>query len=345
MRISLALVWLSACAAGQGPASTADSASATTGLPSFAPPHPVSLLGADAGVRVSMDYLGYDAATDTVWAPGGNTGRVFVIDARTEEVRDVEGFPTQERDGRVVGTSSVTFGPRTAFIGNRADASVCAVDTSSFKRGPCVTLASNPDGLSYVASTREVWATTPRTQSLAVISVSDTRLAVKDQIKLDGLPEGYAVDARRGRFYTNLEDKDVTLAIDVTSRKVVAQWKTGCGKKGPRGLALDADRGFLFIACTDGLVAIALERDGRQASSLAVAQGVDNPDITPSLRWVFVASGGAGTLSVAGYGDDGTLTLLRRLTTVPGARVVVADKRGRAFVADSAGGRIWIAGP
>jgi len=312
---------------------------------SSAPARPLSLLGTTGRGPVTMDYLGYEPASDTVWVPGGNTGKVFVLDAVSEAVHEVSGFPTREQDGRILGPSSVTFGPRAAYIGNRADASVCAVDLATRQRGACVTLPSTPDGLAYVESTQEVWATLPRVKGIAVLAASPSGASVTVQAQLDGIPEGFAVDTRRGRFYTNLEDRDETLAIDLGSRAVVARWKTGCGKNGPRGLALDSARGMLFVACTDGFVVLLLERNGFQLAGLVTGDGVDNPAIVPELRRLFAAAGRSGTLSFVAYDDAGRLSLLRRLATAPGVRVVVADKRGKAFAADSASGRIWIAGP
>ncbi len=67
-----------------------------------------------------------------------------------------------------------------------------------------MTLADSPDGLAYIATTGEVWVTTPRSGKLA----------------LQGSPEGFAVAPGDGRFFTNLEDKSQTLEIDVRSRKV-----------------------------------------------------------------------------------------------------------------------------
>jgi hypothetical protein len=313
--------------------------------PSSAPPHPVSLLGPGATGPVVMDYLGYEPSTDTVWAPGGNTGKVFVLDAESEQVHAVDGFPTREANGRQLGPSSVTFGPKTAYVGNRADGSVCAVEIAGRRRRGCLTLDVPPDGLAYVASSKEVWATQPRTNSIALLAASETGLTAKAKVKVDGQPEGFAVDLQRGRFYTNLEDKDETLAIDLGTHAVAARWNTGCGPKGPRGLALDSARGLLFVACTDGFVVLLLDKNGAQLAGLVVGPGVDNPDIAPPLKRLFAAAGGAGTLSFVGYDDSGRLQLLRRLVTAPGVRVVVADKRGKAFAADSAGGRIWIAGP
>src|SRR5437588_6194228 len=70
---------------------------------------------------ISMDYLGYDPATNAVWVPAGNTGSVDVVDAATKKVTQLSGFPTGEMGSgnrkRLVGPSSVTFGKGTAYIG------------------------------------------------------------------------------------------------------------------------------------------------------------------------------------------------------------------------------------
>jgi hypothetical protein len=335
MTLGVALVLAFCSAAANGPSPSPPAAKA----------HSVALLGAADAGRVSMDYLGYDEATNSVWVPGGNTGQVFVLDAKTEQVRSVAGFPVREADGRLLGPSSVSFGPRTAFIGNRADSSVCAVNTSDLKRESCITLASTPDGLAYVSGTSEVWATTPRTKSIALIGVNGAGLKERGRIDLDGQPEGYAVDSKRGLFFTNLEDKDETLAIDVSTHAIRSRWKTGCGKEGPRGLAIDVERGLLFVACTSGVVAFALGHENMKVDAAATGEGVDNPAIVVGLRRVFAAAGAAGTLSVFGYAPEGKLTPLGTFATARGVRVVVANGAGKAFAADSANGRIWVVEP
>src|SRR5260221_445922 len=80
----------------------------------------------------------------------------------------------------------------------------------------------------------------PGGEGLLVLDASDPQsLKAKDKIKLDGSAEGYGVDDTRGVFYTNLEDKDRTVGIDVRTHQIVSSWPSQCGEKGPRGLALD----------------------------------------------------------------------------------------------------------
>src|SRR5262249_58696437 len=131
----------------------------------------------------------------------------------------------------------VTFGDGKAFVGNRGDSSVCAVNPKTLERGTCAVLDSMPDGLAYVGPTREVWVTTPRDMSIRILDAAT--LKEKATLTFEGNPEGFAVDGKRHRFYTNLEDKDRTLAIDLTSHKTLETWNPACGEEGPHGLRVD----------------------------------------------------------------------------------------------------------
>jgi DNA-binding beta-propeller fold protein YncE len=198
-----------------------------------------------------------------------------------------------------------------------------------------------PDGVQCVASTRELWATTPKDQTLTIVDVRGAP-KVAATIKVDGDPEGYALDGARGVFYTNLENKDRTLAIDVKTRKVVADWPSGCGGDGPRGLALDAARRLLMVACTDGLVTLDLKHDGKLLGRLKTGKGVDNLDYFAPRKWVYAASREDGALTIASVADDGSLKVVATAPTVKGARNAVVDAAGTAYVADSAGGKLIV---
>jgi DNA-binding beta-propeller fold protein YncE len=124
---------------------------------------------------------------------------------------------------------------------------------------------------------------------------------------------------------------------------VVATWKSGCGAEGPRGLALDAARRQLVVACAAGsLRVLDAGKDGALLGTLEVGAGVDNIDYLPATHRVYAAAGRAGTLTVAEVGAAGGLTRLWTATAAEGGRVVVVDARGGAWVADSKGGRIVV---
>lgn len=320
----------------------------STGQPAFTV-YTIALPGAPWD-GVFMDYLAYDRARHRVWVPAGNTGSVDVVDTATNQVARVRGFPTAEveRHGttRTVGPSSATVGDGVVYVGNRGDSSVCAVDAESLRVGACVTLESSPDGLAYVASTQEIWVTTPRDKSITVIDAATPgTLAWKAQISLDGQPEGFAVDDGRGVFYTNLEDRDRTLTIDVRSRQVTRTWVSGCGEGGPKGLALDHAFDFLFVACGDHVMVLDAGHDGTRLSAINVGDGIDNIDYVESRHELYAAAAHAATLAIAHVDRQGGLTHLATVATVPGARNAVATNEGTAYLTDSSEGKILVVAP
>jgi DNA-binding beta-propeller fold protein YncE len=298
--------------------------------------------GSDQGI--SMDYVAYDARTGFVWVPAGNTGAVDVIDTtQGNKVTQVAGFPTAEvqaRGGgkRVVGPSSATVGDGIVYVGNRGDSTVCAVDARSLARGACGHLDAMPDGLAYVASTKEVWVTTPRDRSVRILDAST--LAQKARLAFDGQPEGFAVDAARGRFYTNLEDKDRTLAVDLRTHQTVATWNPSCGEDGPHGLRLDEKAGFLFVACSAKAEVLDVGHKGAVLSSVDTGDGVDDLDYAPDTHLLYVGAAKAAQLTVARMDGAGQLTVAARVATRPGARNGVVGKDGTVYLGHSGSAKL-----
>jgi DNA-binding beta-propeller fold protein YncE len=188
-----------------------------------------------------------------------------------------------------------------------------------------------------------VWVTTPRNNSVVVLDVrTPSTPKVTGSFTLDGAPEGYAVDDGHGVFYTNLEDKDRTLRIDLKTRKVTALWMPACGEDGPRGLAVEPSGQLLVVACPDHVEVLDAGGDGKILSKLTTGPGVDNIDYLAGSRSVFVAAAGAATLSVAALDAKGALTLASTQPTAKGARNAVADDDGVAYVADGPDGKILV---
>jgi DNA-binding beta-propeller fold protein YncE len=288
----------------------------------------------------TMDYIAFDPATKRVWVPAGSAGAVVVIETSSGELKPIADLPTAEVGSgdrkRKVGPSSATVGDGVVYVGNRADSSICAFDAKTLAKGACRKLDQMPDGLAYVASTKEVWATTPRDKSIRVLDAST--LAEKTKVTVDGGPEGFAVDNKRGRFYTNLEDKDQTLAIDLKDKKVLSTWKTGCGEDGPRGLRVDADSGHLFVACTAKVEVLDAAKDGAVLSSLETGEGVDDLDWAAASHLLYVGAGKAALLTVASVDAAGKLTLVEKVPTHAGARNPAVTDKGVVYLAHGGGG-------
>jgi DNA-binding beta-propeller fold protein YncE len=300
------------------------------------------------GPPVGMDYVAYDPSTNRIWIPAGNTGTIDVFDVATGKLSVLASYPTAEpkRPGRPrMGPSSATVAGEVVWIGNRGDNRLLGFDARSLREVGSVRLTAMPDGLAYVPAKKELWATTPSDQSIKVVSIAGKTPQAAGEIKLEGSPEGYAVDEARGLFYTNLEDKDRTLAIDTNTRKVVANWPAGCGTEGPRGLAIDHQQRLLFVACTDGAHALDLAHDGKPVGQLKAGLGVDNLDYDASRHRLFIAAGKDAQLTIARVTSAGGLVSEATVTTSQGARNPVVDKRGKVYVEDSAHARLLMVDP
>jgi len=313
---------------------------------------PINLPGATGAV--ALDYFAYDRATGKLWVPASNTGSVDVIDEATDAISQVTGFPTGEieRRGRKItlGPTAASVGDGVVYIGNRGNGTLCVIDAKTFARGECVPVsvdrAVTPDGVVYVAATRELWVTlrpkesgNAAAKSIQVFDASSPQhLKPKANISLENLAEGYAVDNQRGIFYTNIEEVGKTVAIDVHSHKVVATWNPGSSDL--QGLALDTARRLLFVACSDHVVSIDVGHDGKVLDSITTGPGLDNIDYSADGKLLYAAASQAASLTVAEVDDRGKFHLRATVPTVKGARGVVAGKDETAYLIDPAEGRI-----
>jgi DNA-binding beta-propeller fold protein YncE len=334
--------------ASAAPASTAPSADA--GAPA-APASPELAMKAfplpGASGHVSLDYLAYESGRARVWIPVGETGSVDVFDTAASTFARVDGFKTAEREAHgkkhMMGPSAVSIGDGVVYVGDRASSEVCVVDDKTLKLGACLKLPVATDGVSFVASAKEVWVTTPRDHSITVLDASKPPvIKPKLTIKIDGDPEGYAIDASRGLFYTNVEDKDRTLAIDVATHAIKATWSPGCGAEGPRGIAVDGARNFVVVACTDGLRVLDGAHGGALLGKLDTGAGVDNIEYLERTKSVYVAAGKAARLTVVRIDDQGKPAVAASAATAPGARNAVVDAIGNAYVVDPQTARLLV---
>jgi DNA-binding beta-propeller fold protein YncE len=350
------LVLATACGAGTSPPSPPPPAAAAPAPATVASASPAAKAPELATKTIALpgvtgnaflDYIAFEPGTDRVWVPVGTGGSVDVLAIAAGTFTRIDGFGTAEREvrgkKRTLGPSAVSLGPGFAYVGNRATSEICPVDTKTLKAGKCLKLTAGIDGVAYVGGVKEVWVTMPKENALAVLDASQPdALAKKTEVKVGGAPEGYAVDEAHGVFYTNLEDKGPTVGIDVKTHAVKTTWSAECGPDGPRGVAVDGERGLVFVACTDHVQVLDAKRDGARLGTLAVGAGLDNIDYLPKKRLLYAAAGKAARLVIARADDNGELAVVATIPTSEGARNAVSDERGVSFVADGPAARVWL---
>lgn len=287
--------------------------------------------------NITMDYIAYDPKTGYVWVPAINVGSVDVVDTSNDSVREIAGFATNEVEiggrKRVQGPSGVSIGDGIVYIGDRADSSICAIDEQTLARKTCGHLDSTPDGVVYVAPSKEVWVTAPRDNSVRILD-SQT-LGQKEKLTFEGRPEGYAVDAKHGRFYMNYEDKDLTTTIDLKTHKTLAKWPASCGEDGPHGISIDQNAGWLFVACSTRAEVLDAEHNGEELSSIDTGDGVDDLNYSAATHMLYVGAARAARLTVARVDASGKLTIIAEVPTHEGARNGVVTKNGAVYLAHS----------
>jgi DNA-binding beta-propeller fold protein YncE len=309
---------------------------------------PISLPGAN-GVIV-LDHLAYDRARGRIWVPTSNIGSVDVIDESTDAVSQISGFNTGEveLEGHKVrlGPTAVSIGENVVYIGNRGDSTLSVIDSQTLEGGESLPMTpalletgGAPHGVVYVAMMRELWVTTGPGKSIEVFDASEPRhLKWKLRIPLDGSTEGFAVDNERGRFYTNIDEKGKTVAIDVRSHKVVSKWDSGSSDL--QGLALDTKRGFIFVACEDHVVSLDIRHGGKVIDSVTTGAGLDDIDFSAEQKVLYAAAAVTATLTIAEVGDDGKFHVKALVPTAKGARGVIAARGKTVYLIDPAEGRI-----
>jgi DNA-binding beta-propeller fold protein YncE len=299
----------------------------------------VSLPGGEKGI--GFDDIVYTPALHQVIVPAAQTGRVYLIDPATLSHESCAVW-----QGR---TTSADAGDGYVFAADRTHSVVNVIDPKLHKVVASATLEMEPDIVRYVPATHEVWVTEEDPQKgqveiLAFSASGKVQLSHVADVKVagGGGPESLAVDPVRSRVYTNREDQKVTVAIDIASRRIVEEWKSGT-EGSSSGLALDETKAWLFVGSGAGGVAVIdVAHNGRILGTLKVGKGTDLIGYNPILRHVYVPDPKEGKLAIIGVSPGGEPRLLGTVATAKGSHAASADDRAQVWVTDPEHGRLLV---
>jgi len=310
--------------------------------PEIAKPAKLVLPGGEGGI--GFDDLMFAPALHRVLAPAGRTGKLDLVDPKTQKVESIAGFSTDAdkfAGGHGEGTTSADAGGGAIFASDRSRGEVAIVDPKTLKITGSTKLAGGPDYVRWVGGpANEVWVTEPNKKQIEVFAFAGGKLAHTGAIDVAGGPESLVIDATRGRAYTHTWD-DATVAIDLAKHKEVARWKNGC--KASRGIALDEKRGFVFVGCDEGKAfALDVAHDGKRVGTADTAKGVDIIAYNPALAHLYVPGGDSATMTILAVDKTGALAVLGTVAVAEDSHCVAVDDTNHAYVCDPKHGALLV---
>jgi DNA-binding beta-propeller fold protein YncE len=291
---------------------------------------------------IGFDDLRYSASLHRLLVPGGRSGRLNLVNPDTPAVTSIPGFSTlgSYEGGHDDGPTSAEEADGRVYVTDRTSRTLLVVDPEGETIVGSTPLAAQPDYVRYVAQTNELWVSEPGGSQLEIFKLGTDGMPTHDGvIPVDNGPESLVVDPIRGRIYTHRWQRS-TLAIDVETRTIVAEWLNGCAAS--RGIALDETRGFLFSGCSEGTAAVLdVAHDGRILSTIARGAGFDVIGYSPALGHLYLAGSACACLVLLGVDARGGLSFLDRLDAPSSTHCAAADDVGHAWVCDPDEGRLF----
>lgn len=305
----------------------------------------IDLPGGSPGI--GFDDLRWSPRLGRVLVPAARSGTLDLVDPESGMVTPIAGFSAADSydGGHDTGVTSVDDTGRWLLATDRTSVRLEVVDPDLGTIVAGAALGSGPDYVRWVAATREAWVTEPGSERIETVALREPAgegpptLAPTGSIAVPGGPESLVVDPVRGRAYTHLWD-GATVAIDVVTHAVVAAWPNGCGSS--RGIALDEERGFLFVSCSEGRVVLIDVSSGARLSQVWPVDGSDVIDYDPIRRHLYVSGQWSANLAVIGVSSTGEMAVLGLCDAAIGAHCVVSDHRGRVFLCDPDAGRLLV---
>ena len=271
------------------------------------------------GGEGGWDYLTVDSAANRLYLTHGP--RVEVID--TTSGKTVGSITGLKGTHGVALDASGKFG----YISDGGANAVVVFDRGTLQTVATIPAGTNPDAIAFEPTTKTVWAFNGRSKDVTVIDTADRKVVAT--IPLPGRPEFAAADGK-GMMFVNMEDKNEIARLDVSSKKVTAEWPlTGCDS--PSGLAFDPQGRRLFSVCDGKKMAVTDANTGKSLATPTIGDGPDAAGYDSKNKLAF-SSNGDGTLTIVDA-NGSNYSIKQTVQTERGARTMALDEvTGRVYL-------------
>jgi hypothetical protein len=252
-------------------------------------------------IPISFNDFTYDSQLRRVIIPAGETGQVALIDPTNMQVQLISGFSRQiDSANPMIGASSVAVAGGFLYGLDQETMSIKTIRLSTGELIASTHLQAAADYIRFVSATNELWVTEKGLQQIEIFSVSGGDPPVPESsgtISVPNGPDALIIDDQRGLAFTNRPNQSLTDVIQVMTHTVIAQWGNGCSSA--RGMAIDENEGYLFVACQEGkLVLMDINNDGYQMTSQNFGGGLDFVAYNPNLHHVYLPSSASGLVAM-----------------------------------------------
>jgi YVTN family beta-propeller protein len=261
------------------------------------------------------DYMVISPETHRLYAGYRTENKLFVVDTETNSVMG--------SIDNLAKVCSVALVPerKIGFTSNRGDDTVGVIDLTTNKLLRKIPGGHGPDAIFYNAAANLVCVSNHEGRSITLIDAATEKGTT---IPLGGLAEYVQADPKTGIIYQNLEDTSEVVVIDPKKSAVVARYKTAPGEE-PTGLALDSEHHRLFVACGNEKLVVLDADNGKVIATLPIGAGVDFAAYDPTLRRIYTANGGSGTMTVIHQDSADQYTVLENVSTHRGGHALAID--------------------
>jgi YVTN family beta-propeller protein len=288
-----------------------------------------SAAASDAGYHVTNKYaIGGDAGWDYIVVDSDNR-RLYVTHYQKIEVLNAD---TGKSIGQITDTPGVhgialVKSQGKGFTSNGKADTVSVIDLNTLKHVAEIKAGDKPDAIIYDPGTDRIIVSNGDSDDVTVIDA--TAAKVIGTIPVGGAPEYSAADGK-GTVWTNLEDKNAFVTIDLKSLKVTKTTPiAGCEE--PASMAFDSANRRLFIGCKNQVLAVVDADTGKSIQTLPIGVHVDATIYDAANKLIF-ASTGDGFLTVVRQDSPDKYSLVENAKTMRGAKTLALDsKTGKLF--------------
>ncbi len=262
--------------------------------------------------KISFNEILYDSRLEKVIVPAAETGALALVDPVTKNAQVIEGFTSrngQTETASRIGATSAAVAKGLIFAPDQAARKINIINPETGQIVGSAGTVDAPEYIRFVSATNEIWVTEPEGQQIEIFKLSSEqppKLNKSTSIKVPDGPVGLLIDRTRGLAFTNQPTVGATAVIQVITHNIIFNWGNGCSKA--RGMAIDEEAGFLFVACNEGkVVMMDINHNGAQITSQSYGGDINLIAYNPQKKHLYLPSGASAIVAIFAIVDSSTL--------------------------------------